>query len=352
MLFLMFKKLYSRFSNDIGIDLGTANTLVYLKGHGTVINEPSIVALNQKTGQIVAIGSEAKKMWGKTPAHISIVRPLVEGVVSDFEITEEMLAYFIKKAEKINKKFFRPRVLIGVPSGITNVEMRAVYDAAINAGAREVFLVEEAMAAAVGVRLPVLSSSATLVVDIGGGTTDIALIALGGIVRSLNLRVAGDHFNNRVIEYLRDEFKLLIGEQTAEQVKTTIGSAVETEYSELEVRGRDLITGLPRALVVTDGDIREALGYPVSLLVAGIREDLETAPPEMLSYSLSSGVILTGGGALLKGLPALLQQELKLPIYIAEDPLSAVVRGTGIILESFEEYKSVLLSIDDHVTVS
>lgn len=349
---MMFKKLYSRFSNDIGIDLGTANTLVYLKGYGTVINEPSIVALNQKTGQIVAIGREAKKMDGKTPAHISIVRPLVEGVVSDFEVTEEMLAYFIRKVEKMNKKFFRPRVVIGVPSGITNVEMRAVYDAAINAGAREVFLVEEAMAAAIGVRLPVLSSTASLIVDIGGGTTDVALISLGGIVRSLNLRVAGDHFNARVIEYLRDEFKLLIGEQTAEQVKISIGSAVETDYAELEVRGRDMITGLPRALVVTDGDIREALEYPVSLLVSGIREVLETAPPEMVADIISSGVILTGGGALLKGLPNLLAQELKLPIYIAEDPLSAVVRGTGIILESFEEYKSTLLSIEDHVTVS
>lgn len=348
----MFKKLYSRFSNDIGIDLGTANTLVYLKGHGTVINEPSIVAINQKTSQIVAVGREAKAMWGKTPAHISIVRPLIEGVVSDFEVTEEMLAYFIKKTEKINKKFFRPRVVIGVPSGITNVEMRAVYDAAINAGAREVFLVEEAMAAAIGVRLPVLSSTANLVVDIGGGTTDIALIALGGIVRSLNLRIAGDHFNARVIEYLRDEFKLLIGEKTAESVKITIGSALEDEYSELEVRGRDMISGLPRALVVTDGDIREALSYTVSLLVLGIREVLESAPPEMISDIISGGIVLTGGGAMLKGLPELLQQQLKLPVYIAEDPLSAVVRGTGIILESFEEYKSTLLSVEDYVTVS
>lgn len=348
----MFKKLYNRFSNDIGIDLGTANTLVYLKGHGTIINEPSIVALNQKTGQIVAVGREAKKMWGKTPAHISIIRPLVEGVVSDFEITEEMLAYFIRKAEKLNRKFFRPRVVIGVPSGITNVEMRAVYDAAINAGAREVSLVEEAMAAAIGVRLPILSASASLVIDIGGGTTDIALIALGGIVRSLNIRIAGDHLSARVVEYLRDEFKILIGEQTAEEVKISIGSALEGEYAELEVRGRDMISGLPRALVVTDGDIREALGYPISLLIAGIREVLETAPPEMIADILEKGVVLTGGGALLKGLSILIQQELKLPVFIADDPLSAVVRGTGIILEEFEKYKSVLLSIEDHVTVS
>jgi rod shape-determining protein MreB len=347
----MLKKLYQRFSNDIGIDLGTANTLVYLKGHGVVINEPSIVAVNQKTSQIVAVGREAKEMWGKTPAHISIIRPLIEGVVSDFEVTEEILAYFIRKAEKVSKKLFRPRVVIGVPSGITNVEMRAVYDAAIDAGAREVFLVEEAMAAAIGVRLPVLGSKATFIVDIGGGTTDIALIALGGVVRSLNLRVAGDHFNARVSEYLRDEFKLLVGEPTAESVKLSLGSAIETDYMETEVRGRDLTTGLPRALMVTDGDIREALERPVSLLVAGVREVLETAPPEMVADILSSGIILTGGGALLRGLPSLLEAELKLPVYIAEDPLSAVARGTGMILENFEEYKGTLITIDDHVSL-
>ncbi len=347
----MLKKLYRRFSNDIGIDLGTANSLVYLQGHGVVINEPSIVAVNQKTSQIVAVGHDAKKMWGKTPGHIKIVRPLVEGVVSDFEITEEMLAYFIRNAEKLSPKFFRPRVVIGVPSGITNVEMRAVYDAAIDAGAREVYLVEEAMAAAIGVRLPVLAPTATFIVDIGGGTTDIALIALGGMVRSLNLRVAGDHLNARVMEYLRDEFKLLVGEPTSEDVKLGLGSAIETDYSELEVRGRDLTTGLPRALMVTDGDIREALARPVSLLVAGIREVLETAPPEMVSEVLKNGIILTGGGALLHGLSKLVEDELKLPVFIAEDPLSAVARGTGIILENFEMYKGVLLSIDDNVSI-
>jgi rod shape-determining protein MreB len=347
----MFKSLVRRFSNDIGIDLGTANTLVYLRGHGIIINEPSVVAVNQKTGQIVAIGHEAKSMWGKTPEHIKIVRPLIEGVVSDFEITEEMLGYFVRKAEKMSKKFFRPRVVIGVPSGITNVEMRAVYDAAIDAGAREVYLVEEAMAAAIGVRLPVLSSQASFVVDIGGGTTDIALIALGGIVRSLNLRIAGDHFNARVMEYMRDEFKLLVGEQTAEQVKLTLGSAVESDYMEIEVRGRDLITGLPRALIATDGDIREALDTPVTLLVAGIREVLETAPPEMISDVLKTGIVLTGGGALLRGLAPLLEQEIKLPVYIAEDPLSAVARGTGVILEDFAAYQPVLLALDDYAAV-
>lgn len=345
----MLKSLYRRFSNNIGIDLGTANTLVYLSGHGVIINEPSIVAVNQKTGQIVAIGHEAKAMWGKTPTHITIVRPLIEGVVSDFDMTEEMLGYFIRKAEKMSHKFFRPRVVIGVPSGITNVEVRAVYDAAIDAGAREVFLVEEAMAAAIGVRLPVLEPKATFIVDIGGGTTDIALIALGGVVRSLNLRIAGDHFNARVIEYLRDEFKLLVGEPTAEAVKLALGSAVETEYQEIEVRGRDLVTGLPRALMVTDGDIREALTQPVGFLVSGIREVLETAPPEMMSDVIQAGIVLTGGGALLPGLCNLLEAELSLPIHIAADPLSAVARGTGIILENFEEYASVILPLDEHV---
>jgi rod shape-determining protein MreB len=345
----MVKSLYQRFSNDIGIDLGTANTLVYLRGHGIIINEPSIVAINQKTGQIVAIGHEAKKMWGKTPSHIAIVRPLIEGVVSDFDMTEEMLAYFIRKAEKLSKKFFRPRIVIGVPSGVTNVEMRAVYDAAIDAGAREVFLVEEAMAAAIGVRLPVLEPQATFIVDIGGGTTDIALIALGGVVRSLNLRIAGDHFNERVIEYLRDEFKLLVGEPTAEAIKIELGSAIETDYQEIEVRGRDLVTGLPRALMVTDGDIREALTRPVGFLVTGIREVLETAPPEMMADILETGIILSGGGALLPGLAVLLSTELDLPIHIAEDALSAVARGTGIILENFEQYKGVFVPLDEHV---
>lgn len=347
----MFRNLYQRFSNDIGIDLGTANTLVYVKGHGIVINEPTIVAVNQKTGQIVAIGREAKEMWGKTPEHIKIVRPLSEGVVSDFEMAEEILAYFIRKTEKLSKKFFRPRVVIGVPSGITNVEIRAVYDAGIDAGAREVYLVEEAMAAAIGVRLPVLSANASFIVDIGGGTTDIALIALGGIVRSLNLRVAGDHFDARVIDYLRDEFKLLVGERTAESVKLALGSAVETDYMEVEVRGRDLVTGLPKALMITDGDIREAFARTVALLIAGIKEVLETAPPEMIADVLQSGIVLTGGGAHLRGLALLLQQELKLPILIAEDPLSAVARGTGIILEQFDQYRSTLLSIEDHASL-
>lgn len=241
----MFKKLYALFSNDIGIDLGTANTLVYLRGHGVVINEPSVVALNTKTGRIVAVGTEAKRMLGRTPPHIKAVRPIVDGVVSDFEVTEEMLAYLIGKTEKISKKFFRPRVVVGVPSGVTNVETRAVYDAARSAGAREVFIVEEPMASAIGIRMPVKEPVGSLIVDIGGGTTDIAVISLGGIVRSKNLKIAGDRLNADIMSYLRDEFKLLVGEKTAENVKMAIGTVVEGTPMEAEVRGRDLITGYP-----------------------------------------------------------------------------------------------------------
>lgn len=344
----MFKKFYEKFSNDIGIDLGTANTLVYVKGHGIVINEPSIVALNQKTGQIVAIGEEAKRMWGKTPAHIKIVRPLVGGVVSDFEVTEEMLSYFLKKAEKISPKFFRPRVVLGVPSGITNVETRAVYDAAINAGAREVYLVEEAMAAAIGVRLPVLEANATCVVDIGGGTTDIALISLGGMVRSINLKIAGDHFNQNIIEYIRNQFKLHIGEQTAEEVKIAIGGAIDSTHREYEVRGRDAGVGLPRGIVVTDGDIRIAMKDSVAQIIAGVKEVLETAPPELMGDALKNGIVLTGGGALMPGITICIAEAVGLSVYIAEEPLSAVARGLGILLESFDTYKPVLLSVEQY----
>lgn len=347
----MFKSFYNRFSNNIGIDLGTANTLVYLSGHGIIINEPSIVAVNQKTGQIVAIGHEAKKMWGKTPSHIEIIRPLTEGVVSDFDMTQEMLSYFIRKAEKISKKFFRPRVVIGIPSGITNVEAKAVFDAVIDAGAREVYLVEEAMASAIGMELPVLEAKASFVVDIGGGTTDIALISLGGIVRSLNLRIAGDHFNERIIEYLREEFKLLIGEATAETVKIELGSTSETATKKMEVRGRDLTSGLPKALIITQKDIQEALARPVGFLVVGIKEVLETVPPEMMSDILEHGIKLSGGGALLSGLSELLAKELSLPVSVTDSPLYMVCKGTGIVLENLEKYQNVILSLDEHVVI-
>jgi len=345
----MLKKFYKMFSNDIGIDLGTANTLVYLKGHGIVINEPSVVAVNVKTNQILAVGARAKEMLGRTPGHIRAVRPLVDGVISDFEVTEEMLSYLINKADKISKKFMRPRVLVGVPSGTTNVETRAVYDAARSAGAREVFLIEEPMSAAIGIRLPIKEPVGSMIIDIGGGTTDVAVISLGGIVRSKNLKIAGDRLNNDIITYMRDEFKILIGEKTAESVKLAIGSAIPGEYMETEVRGRDLLTGLPREVVVTDSDIREALAMSVRELVEGVKDLLETIPPEILSDVMHDGITLSGGGALLTGLDQLLQSVLKIPVYVVDDPLSAVARGTGIVLDDLEAYKEVLIGNQDEL---
>lgn len=343
----MLKKIYKTFSNDIGIDLGTANTLVYLNGHGIVINEPSVVVVNNKTGQIVAVGAEAKQMLGRTPGHVRAVRPIVDGVISDFEVTEEMLAYLISKTEKISKKLIRPRVLVGVPTGITNVEIRAVQDAARSAGAREVHIVEEPMAGAVGIALPVKEAIGSVIIDIGGGTTDVVVLSLGGVVRSKNLKIAGDQLNTDIINYMKDEFKLLIGEKTAENVKIAIGSVIEGEYMEAEVRGRDLVTGLPREVIVTDADIREAIMSSVLMLVDGVREVLETTPPELLSDIMHRGVVLIGGGALIRGLDTLLNQVIKIPIYVAEDPLTAVARGTGVILENFDLYKDVLVSTNN-----
>jgi len=345
----MFDKIYKLISNDIGIDLGTSNTLVYLKGHGIVINEPSVVAVNMKTNQILAVGMKAKEMLGRTPPHIKAIRPLVDGVISDFEVTEEMLSYLINKADKISKKIARPRVLVGVPSGATNVETRAVYDAARSAGAREVYLVEEPMAAAVGVRLPIKDPVGSMIIDIGGGTTDIAVISLGGIVKSKNLKIAGDRFNNDIITYMRDEFKILIGERTAEAVKITLGSVIQGEYMETEVHGRDLLTGLPREVVVTDSDIREAMAASVIELVDGVKDMLESTPPEILSDIMHRGITLSGGGALIPGLAELLQRVLKISVYVVDDPLSAVARGTGIILDDIASYKDILIGNQDEL---
>ncbi|MFA4890086.1 MAG: rod shape-determining protein [Candidatus Paceibacterota bacterium] len=347
----MLNKFYGLFSTDIGIDLGTANTLVYVRGRGIVINEPSIVAFNKKTDQVVAIGNEAKKMAGRTPAHISVVRPLVEGVISDFEITEEMLSYFIKKVHQGSSKFFmRPRVVIGVPSGITNVEIRAVRDAARNAGAREVFIVEEPMAAAIGVRLPIHEPIGNIIIDIGGGTTDIAVISLGGIVVSKNIRIAGDRFNQDIIDYMRDEFKILIGEKTAEDVKIAIGSVSKNgEGLETVVRGRDLVSGLPREVAVTDVDIREAIIKSVRALIKATKEVAEDTPPELLADIMHRGIILVGGGSFLRGLAQLFESEIKVPVQVPEDPMTAVVRGTGIVLEDLEKFRNVLVDHDDEI---
>ncbi len=345
----MFEKFYKLVSNDIGIDLGTSNTLVYLKGHGIVINEPSVVAVNIKTNQILAVGSKAKEMLGRTPGHIKAIRPLVDGVISDFEVTEEMLSYLINKADKMSKKFARPRVLVGVPTGTTNVETRAVYDAARSAGAREVYLVEEPMAAAIGVRLPIKDPLGSMIIDVGGGTTDIAVISLGGVVKSRNLKIAGDRLNTDIITYMRDEFRMLIGERTAEMVKINIGSVGPGEYMEIEVHGRDILTGLPRAVVVTDSDIREAMALSIRGLCEGVKDMLETTPPEILSDIMHRGITLTGGGALIPGLDQMLSNILKIPVYVSEDPLSAVARGTGVILDDLEFYKEVLIGNQDEL---
>jgi len=344
----MFKKFFAKISKDIGIDLGTATTLVYVKGRGIVINEPSVVAVNQKTGQILAIGNEAKKMIGRTPAHISATRPLVDGVVSDFETTEQMLRYFIDKVHegKINI-FPRPRVVIGIPSSITEVEKKAVQDAALNAKAKEVYLVEEAMAAAIGARLPIQEALGNMIIDIGGGTTDIAVISLGGIVANKTLKIAGDKLNRDIMDFARDEFKMVLGEKTAEDIKIAVGSACELpEPLETSMRGRDLVTGLPKEIMVNDSQIRKALSSSTQMIIEAAKETIENTPPELVADIMSRGIIMVGGGSLLRGLDKLLTEETKMPIRVEEDPLTTVARGTGIILEDIENLKDVLVPLD------
>ncbi len=339
---------YAKFSNDIGIDLGTANTLVYVKGKGIVINEPSVVAINQKTKQILAIGEEAKRMVGRTPAHIVAHRPLVDGVISDFEITEQMLRYFIEKCNQSSLGFLsRPRVVVGIPSGVTEVEKRAVQDATLNAGAREAFLIEEPMAAAIGARLPIQDPNGSFIVDIGGGTAEIAVISLGGIVVSKSIRVAGDEMNENIIQFARDEFNLLVGERTAEDIKIRIGSAYPMkEKLKAQIRGRDLVTGLPKEVTVTDEQIRKALSRSVRTIVNNIKAAVEETPPELISDIMERGITLAGGGALLRGLDKLVGEETQMPITITDDPLTAVVRGTGIVLEDIETLRDVLVITD------
>jgi rod shape-determining protein MreB len=342
------QKMYKMFSNDVGIDLGTANTLVYLRGRGIVLNEPSVVALNQKTGTVVAIGTQAKDMLGRTPQHIVAIKPLVDGVISDFEVTEEMITYLLNKAQKDTRRFLGPRVVVGVPSGITNVETRAVRDATKNAGAREVYIVEEPMAAAIGIRLPVMEPVGSMIMDIGGGTTDIAVISLGGIVTSKNLKIAGDRLNADITSYIRSEFKILIGEKTAEYIKIAIGAALPGDTPlEAVIKGRDLVTGLPREVVITDADIREATLQSIETLLESAKEILETTPPEIIADVMHWGVHLTGGGALIRGLDKLLEDYLKIPVHVSEDPLTAVARGTGVILENIEKFREVLIHSED-----
>lgn len=344
----IWERFLSLFSNDIGIDLGTANTLVYVKGRGIVINEPSIVAVNEKTGQVVAVGAQAKEMLGRTPPHITAVQPVIDGVISDFEVTAEMLAYLIGKAQAGHKKLLGPRVVIGVPSGITSVEVRAVRDAARAAGAREVHIIEEPMAAAIGIELPIHEPSGSMVVDIGGGTTDVGIVSLGGLVKSRNIRIAGDRFNVDIVAHARNEFKILIGDKTAEETKVAIASVAPLRPPiQAIIRGRDLVTGLPRELAVSDQDVRNAIGHSMEELVEAIKEVLETTPPEILGDIMQRGVHLAGGGALIRGLPEFLTMALGVPVVVAPDPLTAVVRGTGIILADIDSYREALLKSDE-----
>ena len=361
----MLNKILRLFSEDIAIDLGTANSEVYVRGRGIVIQEPSVVAVNQKTGQILAIGLEAKKMVGRTPSHIVATRPLRSGVISDFEVTEQMLRYFIEKAQK--KRFIfnsRPRVIVSIPCGVTEVEKKAVMDAAKNAGAREVFLIEEPMAAAIGARLVVQEAGGNFIVDIGGGTTEVAIISLGGIVLAKSLRIAGDKLNEDIIQWAQDEYKLLIGERTAEAIKIGIGSAYPLKTTtlpppsrspegerapkrELPMRGRNLVTGLPEEILVSDEDIRAALEKSVRQIVSEVKVAVEETPPELLADVMANGIYLSGGGSLLRGLDTLIQKETKIPTKIIEDPMTAVVRGAGMVLENIDRLREIIVETEE-----
>ena len=331
------------FSNDIGIDLGTANTLVYVRDRGIVLREPSVVAIKAGSKRVLAVGDEAKRMLGRTPGDIIAVRPMKDGVIADFEITEAMLKAFIHKVSS-NRGWHgwqrRPRIVIAVPTGITEVEKRAVKDSAINAGARDVYLMEEPMAAAIGVGLPVQEAAGNMIVDIGGGTTEVAIISLGGIVFCRSVRVAGDELDESIINYMRRAYNLMIGERTAEDIKIKIGSAYAVEKeSTMEVKGRDLVAGLPKTLTITSQEVREAMAEPVQVIVESIRITLERCPPELSADLVERGIVLAGGGALLRGLDKMLAEETGLPVHVAEDPLSAVAEGTGKVLQEFEYMK-------------
>jgi len=330
-------------SSDIGIDLGTANTLVFVRGIGIVLNEPSVVATEVNTGRVVAVGAAAKEMLGRTPEDIRAVRPLKDGVIADFEITEKLLSDFIRRVVR-HRYLMKPKIVISVPSGITEVEKRAVRDSAENAGAREVYLIQEPMAAAIGVGLPVDAASGIMVIDVGGGTSEIAVIALSGIVNNKSIRIAGDEMNEAIVLYLKKNYNILIGELTAEEIKIRIGSAFPLDREEsMEIKGRDLIAGVPKTMKLSSVQVREALTEPVDAIVEAVRQSLERTPPELSSDILDRGIVLTGGGALLRGLDKRLRQETNLPVNVADDPLTCVVRGTGYVLENMAQYSKVLI---------
>jgi rod shape-determining protein MreB len=341
---MVFDGLLGRFTRDMGVDLGTANTLVYVRREGIVLREPSVVARRVDGGEILAVGDEAKKMIGRTPGDIVATRPLRDGVIADFDTTASMLSYFIRRGLR-GRSLFRPRVIVGIPSGVTEVEKRAVIDATLQAGAREAYLIEEPMAAAIGAGLPVSEPVGSMVVDIGGGTTEVAVIALGGIVTARSIRVAGDEMDEAIIQYARKAYNLLIGERTAEDIKIRIGSAYpQREEQTIEVRGRDLVSGLPRTVRMTSTEVREAMAEPIAAIVEAVKMTLERTPPELAADIVDRGIIMAGGGSLLRGLDRLLSEETGMPVMLTEDPLSCVVLGTGRALEEIETLKKVLIT--------
>ncbi len=341
----LFNYIFGLFSNDMGVDLGTATTLVYVKGDGVVLCEPSVVAIERGTSHVLAVGEEAKRMLGRTPGNIVAIRPMKDGVIADFEITEAMLRYFIKKVHN-RRVLVRPRIVIAIPSGITEVEKRAVKDSAERAGAREVFLIEEPVAAAIGVGLPIQEPRGNMIIDIGGGTTEIAVISLAGIVFSKSIRIGGDEMDEAIIEYLKKTYNLMVGERTAEDIKIKIGSAypLEEEMS-IEVKGRDLVAGLPKTVTITSEEIREALQEPLRAILEVTKMSLERTPPELAADLIEQGIVMAGGGALLRGLDKLISEETGLPVHIADDSLSAVVKGTGKVLDEIKYLKKVTVSI-------
>ena len=341
---MIFDRLLAGLTKDMGVDLGTANTLVYVRRQGIVLREPSVVAKRLGDGQVLAVGAEANRMIGRTPGDIVATRPLRDGVIADFDTTAQMLAYFIRKAAN-GRMWIRPRIVVGIPSGCTEVEKRAVIDATIQAGARDAYLIEEPMAAAIGAGLPVSEPVGSMVVDIGGGTTEVAVIALGGIVTSRSIRIGGDEMDEAIVQYSRRAYNLLIGERSAEEIKIAIGSAFPgREENAVDVRGRDLVSGLPRTVRMTSGEIREAMAEPVQAIVEAVKQTLERTPPELAADIVDRGIILAGGGALLRGMDRLLAEETGMPVSLTEDPLAAVVMGTGKALEEIEVLKKVLIT--------
>ena len=342
---MSFASFFSGFSKDMGIDLGTANTLVYVRGRGIVIQEPSVVAIDCNSGNVLAVGNEAKRMVGRTPANVVAVRPMKDGVIADFDVTEKMLRYFMNRATRRNG-LFKPRVVVGIPSGVTEVEKRAIIDASIQAGAKDSFLIEEPMAAAIGAGLPVSEPTGSMIVDIGGGTTEVAVISLGGIVASRSIRVAGDELEEAIISHVKRTYNLMIGERTAEEIKKTIGSAYPPSTDVvMEARGRDLLTGLPKNVNVRASEIQMALSEPVTSIVDAVKMTLEKTPPELSADIMDKGIVMAGGGALLKGLDKLLTEETGMPVHIAEDPMLCVALGTGMALENIELLKRVRVMV-------